>query len=279
MSDIKEMLDSIINSTNSSYPNKYDGENHHCHMLKPDSVGFNHPHNHCHPVTFDAGKFREKLSLYVLKDLISAMMHDETTDLDGMIDNSIMNHIQQNYNGTCYGYLCNARDRLNSPFLGNVIQEIDDKTEEVESELSETKNDDLLNHEIDIKDVLKDAPDYDTFRKKLTEKVSNKVVDDVAGVLSKADDAPVFDNIDDEMKKSDNQEAESEGDIDLDEDVTNESVILKICGSIVTEAAINKQPISTEEGLNKAIVEYCIGQMDFLFKAQPKLSIYAKYKV
>lgn len=259
--DIKSLLDSIIDDTNNSFQKKNDI------VVKNNSVGAVHHHNNFHPVTFDAGKFREKLSLYVLKDLICAMMHDETTDLDGMIDESIQRHIHDDYNGTCYGYLCNARDRLKSPLIGDIIQEIDDKTEEVEDELNDTKDEDLMNGEIDTAELLKDVPDYDTFRDKLKEQVSQKVVEDVSGVIEQRNDAPVFDDLDKELEKTDAN------------DVTNESVILRICGSIVTESAIAKKPISTEEGLNKAIIEYCIAEMDYLFKADPKVSIYAKYKI
>ena len=259
--DIKSLLDSIIDDTNNSFQKKNDI------VVKNNSVGAVHHHNNFHPVTFDAGKFREKLSLFVLKDLICAMMHDETTDLDGMIDESIQRHIHNDYNGTCYGYLCNARDRLKSPLIGDIIQEIDDKTEEVEDELNDTKDEDLMNGEIDTAELLKDVPDYDTFRDKLKEQVSQKVVEDVSGVIEQRNDAPVFDDLDKELEKTDAN------------DVTNESVILRICGSIVTESAIAKKPISTEEGLNKAIIEYCIAEMDYLFKADPKVSIYAKYKI
>ena len=259
--DIKSLLDSIIDDTNNSFQKKNDI------VVKNNSVGAVHHHNNFHPVTFDAGKFREKLSLYVLKDLICAMMHDETTDLDGMIDESIQRHIHNDYNGTCYGYLCNARDRLKSPLIGDIIQEIDDKTEDVEDALNNTKDADLMNGEIDTKELLKNVDNYDTFRDKLKEQVSKKVVNDVSGVITQRNDAPVFDDLDEELTKTDK------------DDVTNESVILRICGSIVTESAIAKKPISTEEGLNKAIVEYCIAEMDYLFKADPKVSIYAKYKI
>lgn len=259
--DIKSLLDSIIDNTNKSFPDKNKV------VADPETVGVSHPHNNFHPVTFDAGKFREKLSLYVLKDLVCAMMHDETKDLDGMIDESIIRHIKSNYDGTCYGYLCNARDRLKSPLLGDIIQEIDDKTDETEDALNNTKDEDLLNGEIDTAELLKDVNDYDIFRDKLKEQVSKKVIDDVSGVISNRNDAPVFDNIDNELEKSDN------------EDVTEESVIFRICSSIVTESAIAKNPVSTEEGLNMAIVEYCVAEMDYLFKANPKVSIYAKYKI
>lgn len=257
--DVKSLLDSIIDNTNNSF------------QSKGVSVGTNDHISMQHPATFDSGKFREKLSLYVLKDIISAMMHDETTNLDAVIDRSIQDHIGNDYNGTCYGYLCNARDRLKSPLLGDIIQEIDDKTAEVADALEETKDADLLNGQIDTKELLKNVTDYDTFRDKVKDQVSKKVVDDVSDVISQRNDAPVFDDLDDKLIEIDKDDA--------NEDVTSESVILRICGSIVTEHAINKTPISTEDGLNMAIVEYCVAEMDYLFKADPQVSIYSKYDV
>lgn len=256
---IKSLLDSIIDNTNNSFKGKEE-------LIQPDGIDNNfNIHNNYHPVTFDAGKFREKLSLYVLKDLICAMMHDDTTDVDEMIDKSIMRHIHDNYKGTCYGYLCNARDRLKSPLIGDIVQEIDDRTEGVKNYLNNTKDESILNDKIDTKNLLKNVEDFDEFRDKIKDVVSHKVVDDVANVIAQRNDAPVFDGIDDELKKAD--------------DNTQESVILSICGSIVTEAAIHKEPITTEEGLERAIVEYCISEMDYLFKADPKISIYTKYKI
>ena len=79
MSDVRDMLDSIINNTRDSYPEKTPVDD--LHMGR----------NSC--VQFDKGEFREKLSLYVLKDLISAMMHDETSDMDNVIDNSLKRFI------------------------------------------------------------------------------------------------------------------------------------------------------------------------------------------
>ena len=89
--DIKGMLDAIIDGANNKFPNTINSTIH-------QNPGVNTP------TTFDAGKFREKLSLYVLKDIICAMMHDETKDLDGMIDQSIMKHIHDDYEtsqGSC----------------------------------------------------------------------------------------------------------------------------------------------------------------------------------
>lgn len=276
--DVKNLLDSIIDNTNNSYPAGGKGP-----VYDKETVGAYNTHNNFHPQTFDKGKFREKLSLYVLHDLVGAMMHDETTDLDNMIDESIMRHIKNNYNGSCYSYLTNARDRLKSPLLADVIQEVDAKTDEVEEELEETKDEDTLNFEINIKDLLKDVVDYDDFREKLKDQVSKKVVDDVAGVITQRNDAPIFPDLDEKLNKqdadevADEEKAAEEG--MMDEDHTTESVILKLTGAIVTEAAINKVSMSTEEGMNRAVVEYCLNEMDYLFKADPKVNMYARYRI
>lgn len=252
-SDIKGLLDSIINNTNNSYPDKTEPQNN-------------------TTIKFDKGEFRERMSMYVLKDIICAMMHDETKDLDHMIDESIMKHIHDNYNGSCYCYLKNSRDRLSSPILGDIIQEIDNKTEEVAKTISE-KKDPCVAESVDVKVILKDVTNYDELREKLKEQVSQQVVDDVTKVITTSNDAPVFDDLDEKLEKDDqSNETPPTG-----EDVTNESVILRMCGSIVTESAINGNRISTEEGMNRAIVEYCIAEMDTLFKQRPKVSIYAKY--
>lgn len=247
INDVKNLLDSIIDDTDNSYNDN---------KMNSSHVSIN-PRSGSHlPRTFDSGKFREKLSLYVLHDLVSAMMHDETTDLDDMIDESIMRHILNDYHGTCYGYLCHSRDRLKSPLVGDIIQEIENKTVDVEKEVQVTKDEDGIKSTIDIDEILKNVSNYDEFRDKLKNAVSDKVVKDVTDVVTKRNDAVVFDDLDEELdaKRAD----------DITPDNTNESVILRICGAIVTEAAMNKQPISTEEGINKAIVEYCIDQMDYL---------------
>lgn len=266
--DVKSLLDSIIDTTNNSYKKNNKGP-----AFKKDTVGATITSNNFHPQTFDKGKFKEKLSLYVLHDIVSAMMHDETTDLDGMIDESIMNHIKNNYDGSCYNYLCTAKDRLKSPLVADILQEMDDETEKKSDELEETKDDDSLAGEINIAVLLKDVTNYDEFREKLKKQVSEKVVDDVAGVITKSNDAPVFDDLDEELNKKDADEVNDK------DDVTKESVIMKLCGAIVTEYAVEKNPISTEEGMNRAIVEYCLNEMDYLFKATPKQSMYDKYKI
>ena len=262
MADVKSLLDSIIDNTNNSYPTgdpSYD----------KDTVGAYNTRNNFHPQTVDFGKFREKMCLYVLHDLINTMMHDETADLNEMIDESIMRHIKSNYGGSCYGYLCKARDDLKSPLLANIIQEVDDKVSETKKQVEITKDADDLT-KIDITDILKNVTNYEEFREKLGKAVTDKVIDDVANVITKRNDAPVFDNIDEELEKDNKQ---------TNEDVTEESVILKLCGAITQEYAIAKNPISIEEGLNRAIVEYCIDKMDYLFKQYPKENIWSRYNI
>ena len=67
--NVKDMLDSIINNTDNSYQKNDKGP-----AFKANTVGATVTSNNFHPQTFDSGKFKEKLSLYVLHDLVDAMM-------------------------------------------------------------------------------------------------------------------------------------------------------------------------------------------------------------
>lgn len=258
MPDIKSMLDSIIDGANNKFPNTVNSTIH-------QNPGVDMPQ------TFDAGKFREKLSLYVLKDIICAMMHDETKDLDGMIDQSIMRHIHDDYNTTCYGYLCKSRDKLNSPILSDVIQEIDNKTMTVQMKVVDRQDDSFTADAENLKEELKNIDNYDELREKLKEIVTNKVVNDVAKVLTQSNDAPVFTDLDDKLAEK------KEDKLKTDEETTNESVILRMSGQFVSEAAMAGKPISTEEGMNRAIIEYCMNEMDYLFKMDPSMRGLSRY--
>lgn len=262
MADIKDLLNDIIHDTDNSYPDA-SGKN-------PTTPGNpNVPY-------FDKIKFREKLSMNVLKDIICAMMHDETKDLDGMIDAAIMRHINDNYGGSCHCYLKSCCDKLKSPILGNIIQEIEEKCNCVAQEACETKDPKAAERKIDTKDLLKDVEYYDELRDKIKDEVSRKVVNDVSSVIIHSDQAPTFENLDKmlEKKKKENDTKDTKP---LSDDVATESVILKMSGAIVTESYMNKQPISTEEGMNRAIVEYCIVQMDALFKQYNNSNGYTRY--
>lgn len=323
MAGIKSLMDDIIKDTD----NKYSDD------------------EKCYD-KFDKDGFRERLSMFVLKDIISAMMAHQTDGLDKMIDNSILDHIHKDYKGTCFGYLCNARDKCKSPLIADIIQEIEDKTNEVAEECAITKND-YVSEAADVKEMLKGVEDYDSFVEKLASEVSQKVVDDVAGLLTDAGGAkaPTFSNLDDKIDltpanetpadssdasadstnaetttdentegEEPSAEAPTEGEGTAPETTTEEaepaiatsttvdttpapsvdvssaastpdvssmnintesSVILTMCGNIVLEQALNGNKISTEEGIERAVVQYCLAEMDCLFK-QPS-TVYGRY--
>lgn len=313
MPNIKSLMDDIINDTEKRFTDDEAGEK------------------------FDRDEYREKLSMFVLKDIISAMMANQTEGLDGMIDDSIMKHIHDDYKGTCFGYLCNARDKCKSPLLADVIQEIENKTAETAQECALTKNR-CVAEAADVKEMLEGVDDYEGFMQKLSEEVSKKVVDDVAGLLAGATSsasAPTFSDLDEkinlkpadevapeandaaatpdssegeadstsaeptegeaapeetnaaeetpEVKKEEDESAAADvgGDAGADggdmggEVSTESSVILTMCGNIVLESAIAGNRMSTEEGLERAIVQFCLAEMDYMFK-QPS-TIYGKY--
>lgn len=264
MADIRNLLDNIIHDTDESYPDK-----------TSDHYDPNH--------VFDKVDFREKMSLNVLKDIISAMMHDETKDLDEMIDASIKRHIDTNYNGSCYNYLTQSRDALHSPLLGSIIQELNNKVEEVAEYVQTTKNcvDCVQEAALKTKELLEacnDQASYEDFRNMLRDKVSKDIVEDVSAVIVQGNEIPEEGDIDTKIKQSDekkddpNKESENKA-----AEVNTESKIIRMCGSIVQEAALHNQTMSTDEGLNKAIIEYCIVQMDCLFKQKTNVDGFSRY--
>lgn len=272
MADIKDLLNDIIHDDNTTQTT----------VNTPSSNTVTTPNG-----IFDKANFREKLSLNVLKDIIAAMMHDETKDLDGMIDASIKRHIDTNYNGSCYNYLQKSCDTLGSPLLGSIIQEINNKTEEVAEQFSLTHNTQCINEaELKTVELLKSCDENETyamFRERLRDKVSKDIIKDVSAVVIQGNDAPVFDDIDEKIKQSD---AEKDEAIEPEAEDTNAnaaevntegSVIVRMCGSIVQESVLNHTPMSTEEGMNKAIIEYCIVQMDRLFKQNTNIDGYSRY--
>lgn len=256
--EIKDLLDDITKDVDASY-NPMEGPG----------------------ITFDKGAFREKLSLYVLKDIVCAMLDENIDDVDEMVDKSIMKHIRDNYDGSCYGYLCHARDRLASPGMnvfGNIVQEIDEKCKCACESACRTKQVQEAATS-DAKELLDGVENYDQLREKLKKEVSKQVVDDVVKVITKSSEAPVF-NIDDKVKVVDNPEpaVNPNGTKDTEDDITTESFILKRIGGIITEGAIAGETISQEEAYDTAIVEYAIAQMDVLTKARPKfLNTFTKF--
>jgi hypothetical protein len=254
--DIKAKLEAIINNT------PYGGDS---SIANPDTSanGFSTGMTQ----KADKNLIRERLSLAVLSDIIHAMMHDETNeDLDEMIDERIMAHIQNDYKGTCLSYLCKAYKNTDDETIGNIVQEIENQTEEVAKSL-EDPNDST--EEIDTSDLLSGVEDYEELRQRLKEEVSKRVVNDVAKVIGRKSDSPTFDDIDEKLQKADEK----------NDDVLKESAIITMSGAIVVEYALKGEQISTEESLNMAIVEYCINQMDYLFKQNCSANIHTKYGV
>lgn len=260
MADIKNLLNDIIHDTDDSNPDK-------THLSK-DSV-----------VNFNKADFREKMSLNVLKDIISAMMHDETKDLDGMIDASIMRHINTNYNGSCYDYLTKSCDALRSPLLGSIIQEINNKVDEVAEQVQRTKNvpDTIQEAALKTKELLEACDEnepYEQFRRRLRDKVSRDIVEEVSSEITNSNDATDFSDVDEKIKQSNEQKDDPNNNT---EEPKTESKIIRMCGSIVQEAVTHHESITTEQALNKAIIEYCIVQMDRLFKQKTNIDGYSRY--
>jgi hypothetical protein len=255
--DIKAKLEAIINNT------PYGGDS---SIVNPDTSanGFSTGMTQ----KADRNLIRERLSLAVLSDIIHAMMHDETNeDLDEMIDDRIMAHIQNDYKGTCSSYLCKAYKNTDDETIGNIVQEIENQTEEVAKSLEDPNDNDT--EEIDTSDLLSGVENYEELRERLKEEVSKRVVNDVAKVIGRKSDSPTFDDIDEKLQKADEK----------NDDVLKESAIITMSGAIVVEYALRGEQISTEDSLNMAIVEYCINQMDYLFKQKCTANIHTKYGV
>jgi hypothetical protein len=266
MPDIKEMLDSIIDGANNKFPNTINSTMH-------QNMGTKHPQ------TFDAGQFREKLSLYVLRDVISAMMHDDTKNLDGMIDQSIMQHIRDEYGCGCYDYLRKCCGRMKSPMMEDIVQEIDDKTEKTEK-VAETQDDAYTQDIANMKNELPNIENYEQLRQQLRDIVSQKVVNDIAKEIKDSNDAPTTKGLDEKLTiKSTSAKDPNVEDADVEgEDVQSESVIMNIHQTIMTEAAVRKIPITQEQSMELAIIEFCMAEMDYLFKMDPTMAKIDKWQ-
>lgn len=256
MADIKNLLDGIIERTNTAYPTS-------ANNVTSGNLGALHKVNT--PTTFDKGAFKEKLAMYVLKDIIQAMMMDDTSDLDNTIDTSILRHMHDDCGCGCYNYLSNARHKLKSDLLGDIIQEIDNAADEVTVKVSMTKDPSVAD-QVDVKEILKNVENYEDFTKLLKEKTSNQVVNQMKNVLLQSNDAPTFDAKTLDQKIGNNEKA------------VEESSIMKIYSTIIYESYVDGKPtISSDMGMEMAFVEYCIDQLDHVFMATPKKSLMARY--
>lgn len=227
-------------------------------------------------VSFDKDKEKNKLAFGVIKDMTKAMMADDVPD-ESMVDASIMDHIQNDYKSTPFGYLNDAKNRLKSPLLESLVEAIEDTVIQEEADFKE-KGYVSDNHKISS-DILEGNPDYQTFRDKLAKETSNMVVNDVAGELLKSNQAPDFSNIDNKIKPVSKNEAAPEGGEEpvteeeqelpttpVEENMQTESAIINMSQTIVTESYAAGKPMTTEQGMEKAICEYCVQQLCFLLK-------------
>lgn len=256
MADIKNLLDGIIERTNTAYPAS-------ANNVTSGNLGALHKVNT--PTTFDKGAFKEKLAMYVLKDIIQAMMMDDTSDLDNTINTSILRHMHDDCGCGCYNYLSNARHKLKSDLLGDIIQEIDNAADEVTVKVSITKDPSVAD-QVDVKEILKNVENYEDFTKLLKEKTANQVVNQMKNVLLQSNDAPTFDSKTLDQKIGNNEKA------------VEESSIMKIYSTIIYESYVDGKPtISSDMGMEMAFVEYCIDQLDHVFMATPKKSLMARY--
>ncbi len=267
MPDIKDMLDSIIDGANNKFPNTINSTMH-------QNMGVKHPQ------TFDAGQFREKLSLYVLRDVISAMMHDDTKDLDGMIDQSIMQHIRDEYGCGCYDYLRKCCGKMKSPMMEDIVQEIDNKADETADKVAKTQDDAFTQDIANMKAELPNIENYEQLRQKLRDIVSQKVVNDIAKEIKDSNAAPTTQGLDEKLTiKSTSAKDPNVEDADVEgEDVQSESVIMNIHQTIMTEAAVRNIPITQEQSMELAIIEFCMSEMDYLFKMDPTMTRIDKWQ-
>ena len=228
-------------------------------------------------VSFDKDKEKDKLAFGVIKDMTKAMMADDVPD-ESMVDSSIMDHIQNDYKSTPFGYLNDAKNRLKSPLLESLVEAIEDTVIQEEADFKEKGYVSDI-HKISS-DILEGNPDYQTFRDKLAKETSNMVVNDVSSELLKSNQAPDFSNIDNKIKPVSKNEATPEGGEEepvteeeqelpttpVEENMQTESAIINMSQTIVTESYAAGKPMTTEQGMEKAICEYCVQQLCFLLK-------------
>lgn len=266
--EIKNLIDDIIGNTHDAYPTKQED----IKRAVASSLGQSEFKNVQNKVTFDRDGVKHKISMFVLKDILSAMMNNETDNIESEIENSIERHLKENGCTSAYVYLnkacqkCQTASGLNSPIISDIIQEIDSKTDELEANVRKTKDASCCD-KIDTKSILKKVENYDDFVKTMGDAVKERVVNDVARELTKDDKAPVFvDTLDNELTKT-NQP-------------TSESVIISLTTSIIKEH-FDETGISmtTDEGMTKAVIGYCINQMDRLFKFDASSNIFTKYHI
>ena len=269
--DIKELIGDIITTTDNSYPTSSGNVN----VVNP-------------PLTFDRGAFREKLSLNVLRDIVHAMLADDYEDMDGMIDKSIINHINDDYNGSCYNYLCRSKDATKSPMIADIIERIDETVDETENKLILTKDPTVAGDSIDALELEKSVDNYKDFRDMIKKKVSEKVINSVVAELIGNTDTPTFKDkldksLEEKRKERDNEPDSNENNNDMTVGPENmiqpagESVIITATGKIYAESARSGIQRSYDDCMREAILEYCLTNLDFCWKQHTKNNFHDKY--
>lgn len=216
---------------------------------------------------FDKRECKNKLSMLVLKDLIQGMMRDEPIEgLDNMIGQSLGKYLNDPAfkNVDAYDYICQSRDRLSSPLLGELIQELDTATDELETKAKDGEKVDLDN--VNVNDILKKVENYDDLRKTLKEIVSQKVVRDVTKNILNSDDSPTFGNLDEKLAK-------------VSDEVLQNSVIMTISSKIFKESYKEDKHTDPDVATQRAIVEFCVYQLGRVFKQTPRVDIFKEYDI
>lgn len=250
--NIKNELDAIIGASgpsNASTP-------------QPTTFHSSHTTTQRGAPKFDQGEWRDRYSMIVLKDIISAMMNDENHENMGTImDASIGRQLTSDSYTGAYDYIQQGTDARDSHTFHQIVQEIDEKVKEDE-EVSKTTGVIPDREDINIDEILKKVDNYDELREKIKKEVSEKVINDVTNVIASSNDAPVFDKLDEKLVNK--------------KDATQESMILHMTAKIVQESD-RYNPMSHEEGLLRACVEYCVNEMNILFGNYKGENIYQRY--
>lgn len=234
-------------------------------------------------VTPDINDEKNKQSLAVLSDVVHAMMNDDTAGYDEKIDEAIDKHCRNDVKCTPYGYIKRAQMSCGSPLLGDIIQEIDKRAECAAGKMENISE---ANKIVLIKSLpFENNPEYDELRGRINEAVTKKIVSDVKKEYDKSKETPSFKNsvVDDietvansiggteETSKEVGPTEQSEG--------VSESAIIMRSSQLIQESyrSLNDTPISFEEATETAIIEFCIEQMDQLFKMNSYINQPSKF--
>ena len=233
-------------------------------------------------VTPSENEVKNKQSLAVLSDVIHAMMNDDTEGYDDKIDNAIEKHCVNDAKCTPYGYIRRAQMSCGSPLLGDIIQEIDKRAECACGKNITEGNKIVLINALPYEN----NPEYDELRGRINEFVTKKIVSDVKREYDKSKESPSFKNsVVDDIETVANsiggtEEKTNEVENGEAEEGVSESFIISRASRIIQESysCLSDTPMGFEEATETAIIEYCIEQMDKLFKMESYVNTPSKFK-